>query len=107
MHFIYSSFHNKLKTTYLKGKVNRRVDFLLSVLFHIEEDNFFNYRKKCQLPLTNSKDGIRHERAMAIPAEGVQVLTLYTSYIQIQHAKRGVAVLIKAPLKLLRQLLAS
>lgn len=64
------SFHNKLKTTYLKGKVNRRVDFLLNVLFRIEEDNFFNYRRKCQHPAINSDSGrARHQRAMDIPAE--------------------------------------
>ena len=35
------SFHNKLKTTYLNDKVTRRVDFLLNILFQIEEDSYF------------------------------------------------------------------
>ena len=33
---LYHSFHNKLKTTYLNGKVNRRVDFLIDALLRIE-----------------------------------------------------------------------
>lgn len=72
---MYNSFHNKLKTTYLKGKVNRRVDFLIHVLFRIEEDNFFNYnRKKCQTPAKMMKgEGTRHQNAMSIPAETVKV----------------------------------
>ncbi len=61
----------QLKTTYLKGKVNRRVDFLLNVLFRIEEDNFFNYRRKSQLPC--QREGTRHQLAMAIPAEKIEV----------------------------------
>lgn len=68
------SFHNKLKTNYLKGKVNRRVDVLLHVLFRIEEDNFFSYRKKCQNPAASSRsEGTRHQNAMGISAERVEV----------------------------------
>lgn len=67
------SFHNKLKTTYFKGKVNRRVDFLLNVLFAIEEDNFFNYKRKCQLPVVNRDETIRHQNGLKIPIEKVEV----------------------------------
>lgn len=67
------SFHNKLKTTYLKGKVNRRVDFLVSILLRIEEDNFFTYKKKCQLPTIDKSEGARHQRGMNIPASKVEV----------------------------------
>ena len=67
------SFHNKLKTSYLHGKVNRRVDFLLNVLLRIEEDNFFNYMKKVQLPTTQRDECNRHQNGMLIPAEKVQV----------------------------------
>ena len=72
----FNSFHNKLKTTYLKGKVNRRVDFLLNVLFQIEEDNFFNYQRKQQLPPANT-EGTRHQQGMRIPIEGVEVSYVY------------------------------
>ena len=67
------SFHNKLKTPYLHGKVNRRVDFLLNVLLRIEEDNFFNYMKKVHLPTTQRDECNRHQNGMLIPAEKVQV----------------------------------
>lgn len=67
------SFHNKLKTSYLHGKVNRRVDFLLNVLLRIEEDNFFNYMKKVHLPTTQRDECNRHQNGMLIPAEKVQV----------------------------------
>ena len=37
------SFHNKLKCNpvYLNSRVNKRVDYLITVLFQIEEDMFF------------------------------------------------------------------
>ena len=34
------SFHKKLKTTYLKGKWNRRVDALINVIFRVDCNNF-------------------------------------------------------------------
>ena len=43
------SFHNKLKTSYLNGKVNRRVDVLLEVLLKIEHDQYFQYEMKHRL----------------------------------------------------------
>ena len=67
------SFHNKLKTSYLHGKVNRRVDFLLNVLLRVEKDNFFNYMKKVQLPTTQRDECNHHQNGMLIPAEKVQV----------------------------------
>ena len=72
----------------MKGKVNRRVDFLLSVLFHIEEDNFFDYRRKRQLPFTSNKDGMRHQRAMAIPTEKVEV-----NIRQVKHVMAAVSLI--------------
>ena len=36
---LYHSFHKKLKTSLLNGKVNRRVDFLIDALLRIERDN--------------------------------------------------------------------
>lgn len=72
----YYSFHNKLKTVYLKGKVNRRVDFLVHILLRIEQDNFFNYNRKCQYPISSQKVDMRHQRAMNIPEEKVKVCTV-------------------------------
>ena len=43
------SFHNKLKTVYLNGKVNRRIDVLLDVLLKIEHDQYFQYELKYRL----------------------------------------------------------
>ena len=44
-----NSFHNKLKTVYLNGKVNRRIDVLLDLLLKVEHDSFFQYELKHRL----------------------------------------------------------
>ena len=75
--FSLTSFHNKLKTVYLKGKVNRRIDFLVHVLLRIEQDNFFNYSRKCQYPISSQKVDVRHQRAMNIPEEKVKVCVIH------------------------------
>ena len=67
------SFHNKLKTTYLNGKVNRRVDFLLNILFQIEEDSYFSYQRKSQLPVMLTTQNARHQHGMNISAQEVKV----------------------------------
>ena len=70
------SFHNKLKTTYLDGKVNRRVDYLLDTLIRMERDQFFGYMYKTQMLQTNPKDQSetqRHERGLSIPVSAVKV----------------------------------
>ena len=38
------SFHNRLKTFYLKRRANRRVDDLLNLLLKIEEDDYWRHR---------------------------------------------------------------
>ena len=35
------SFHNQLKATYLNGKLNRRVNFLIHHLLQYEKDAYF------------------------------------------------------------------
>ena len=73
------SFHNKLKTTYLNGKVNRRVDVLLEVLLKIEHDQYFQYEMKHRLQQQNKtvkRDHCRHKRGMSIPQHKVEVLFL-------------------------------
>ena len=94
---LYSSFHNKLKTTYLNGKVNKRIDFLLDVLLRVERDNFFKYMEKEILHPINYKvvqEEDRHCRGLKINADHVKVIHiliivhikfihLYTSYFII------------------------
>ena len=75
------SFHNKLKTTYLDGKVNRRVDYLLDTLIKMERDQFFGYMYKTQMLQTNPKEQSetqRHEKGLSIPITAVKVLYYYT-----------------------------
>ena len=74
--FLSHSFHNKLKTTYLNNKVNRRVDFLIDALLRIERDNFFVYMRHKQLFEINYQaiqEAERHARGMKIPPDRVQV----------------------------------
>lgn len=66
-----------MKTAYLHRKVNRRVDYLVDVLFCIEEDNFFDYKRKSLLPNIDKKSIQRHEKGMNIPIENITV-----SYLQ-------------------------
>ena len=76
IYFIYS-FHNKLKSTYLDGKVNRRVDFLLDVLLCMERDQFFKYMYKTRMLQVNPKEQSekqRHERGLQIHEDLVEVL---------------------------------
>ena len=44
------SFHNQLKTVYLNGKVNRRVDYLIHHLLQYEKKAYFRYKSVRQLP---------------------------------------------------------
>lgn len=69
------SFHAKLKTNYLNGKVNRRVDFLIDALLRIEQDYFFKIALK-QLGAINKqeiKEANRHKRGLEIKHEDVTV----------------------------------
>ena len=71
------SFHNQLKTIYLNGKVNRRVDFLIHHLLQFEKDAFFQYKKDRQLPPAIHRkvklEMNHHERGLKIPEEKVKV----------------------------------
>ena len=81
-HVLYS-FHNKLKTSYLNGKVNRRVDVLLEVLLKIEHDQYFQYEMKHRLQQQNKtvkRDHCRHKRGMSIPCSKVEVLKDINNY---------------------------
>lgn len=76
-----------MKTTYLHGKANRRVDILLDVLLKIECDNFYRYMEKQVLLPINHRlfhEQDRHQRGMAIEDKKVEVIvtiTLITHYM--------------------------
>ena len=70
------SFHAKLKTNYLNGKVNRRVDFLIDALLRIEEDCFFKVAQKQRMGIVNQqeiKESHWHQRGLQIKPEDVTV----------------------------------
>jgi len=65
-----------LKTHYLDGKVNRRVDYLLIALLDIENDFFFTYNQKRILGGLNPRvlsEEERHQKGLSIPTTLVQV----------------------------------
>ena len=73
---IWFSFHNKLKCNpaYLNSRVNKRVDYLLTVLLRIEEDMFFSRKLKDLHWKRNKrevKEKTRHESGLAIPKEDI------------------------------------
>ena len=76
---LYHSFHNKLKTIYQNGKVNRRVDFLIDSLLRIEIDYFFSYMRRKQLFEINYREVQEeecHSREVNTPPQQVQVRKL-------------------------------
>lgn len=82
MYLLLCSFHNNLKTHYLDGKVNRRVDYLLIALLDIENDFFFTYNQKRILGGLNPRvlrEEDRHQRGMSIPTASLQVKDRYYS----------------------------
>lgn len=66
------SFFNKLKTNsrYLNHKVNRRSDDLIEVLLSVEEDLFYDRKRKELLTTTGAAskkhEGDRHTRGLSI-----------------------------------------
>ena len=72
------SFHAKLKTIYLNGKVNRRIDFLIDALLKIERDCYFKQMSNKRLQCLNRreiKEANRHERGLKIKVDYVTVST--------------------------------
>lgn len=70
------SFHAKLKTIYLNGKVNRRIDFLIDALLKIERDFFYKAMTKERLKCLNQREireVDRHQRGLKIDKEFVTV----------------------------------
>ena len=91
-YFPTGSFHNKLKTVYLNGKVNRRIDYLLDALLRIEKDNFFKYmRLKSQFDINQKAvmENNRHHQGQKIPIDMVEVQSyighnVFLTYAMIQ-----------------------
>ena len=78
VHILVCTFHNKLKTTYLDRKVNRRVDYLLDTLIRMERDQFFGYMYKTMMLQSNPKSHSEtqgHERGLSIPLTAIKVLS--------------------------------
>ena len=70
------SFHNNLKTHYLNGKVNRRIDYLVCALLEVESDYFFKFNKTRIMGEANQKlvkEEQHHQRGMLIPELSVEV----------------------------------
>ena len=82
------SFHNQLKTTYLNGKVNRRVDFLIHHLLQYEKDAFFRYKMNRLLPPALHKkvkqEMNHHQRGLMISAAKVKVCICINNHVHIQ-----------------------
>ena len=73
---LFPSFHNKLKTTYLDGKVNRRVDFLIDALLRIERANSLDLCTKVTCTRQTRRTSLkkqRHQRSLQIPINAVEV----------------------------------
>ncbi len=86
------SFHNKLKTTYLDGKVNRRVDFLIDALLRIERDQFFRSMYKSYMYQTNQKElseKNRHQKSLQIPVNAVEVILCRYLATKLIHILTG------------------
>ena len=69
------SFHNKLKNipSYLGGKFNRRVDYLLQTLMKIEEDMFLTRQQKMLGLRSAMKEGDRHKSGLQLPLTTISV----------------------------------
>ena len=86
--FYIHSFHNSLKTHYLNGKVNRRVDYFIHVLLEVEVDYIFIYNQRRVLNGFNPKtlqEEERHKQGLNIDAQLMQVVPMHTHVITSWH----------------------
>ena len=73
------SFHNKVKTKYLEGKKNRRVDTLVNLLLTMEQDFFIDRQRKLSqlvVPKMQKVDLDRHNRGKDISRSDIEVCSL-------------------------------
>ena len=63
------SYHNRLKTFYMKRKKNKRIDDLLNLLLHVEEEDFWRHKTETFFagPTEQNSSDCRHQRGMKIP----------------------------------------
>ena len=78
----YYSFHNKLKCNpaYLNCRVNKRVDYLITVLLRIEEDMFFDRQRKDLQWKRNrreEREESRHDSGKTFSAKDIKVESMY------------------------------
>ena len=90
---LHCSFFNKLKTNprYLNHKVNRRCDDLIETLLSVEEDMFYDRKRKELLTTTGEAskkhEGDRHTRGLSIDDSRVHgnvsmILSMYNKPMQ-------------------------
>ena len=81
-----NSFHNLMKTKYLKRKKNAGVDDLINLLLVIEWDFYLNSQRKLhkvQMPRMPKADIHRHKRGCDIPAEDIEALKFVVKHLFI------------------------
>ena len=84
------SFFNKFKTNprYLNHKVNRRCDDLIEVLLSVEEDLFYDRKRKELLTTTGEAskkhEGDRHTRGLSIDDSRVHSNVSMTSWYDLE-----------------------
>ena len=85
-----NSFHNKHKTNprYLNHNINRRCDDLIEVLMSVEEDLFYERRRKEVLTsiteATRKVEGDRHSRGQSIVDSKVHTqVILHSIHVQV------------------------
>ena len=75
------SFHNQLKTIYLEGKRNRRVDDLLDTLLKMEKNYFLTHFKRSKFQVSsneNIKSQDRHRSSLNIPLNHIALVNQNT-----------------------------
>ena len=62
------SFHNKLKTHYMKRIPNKKITSLLELLEQIEKDDYYNYQMRCvkEVQVDSPKDSSWHHKGIKI-----------------------------------------
>jgi len=87
----------------LNSRVNKRVDYLLTVLLKIEEHMFFEHQRKNLRWKHNQKEAkeeLRHENGLTIPSNHIQVsyahihilievyISQWCEYVEVVRKKR-------------------
>ena len=71
------SFHNRLKTFYMKRRFNRRIDDLVILLLEIEEDDYYDNLLNVKSKKQVRTDDLRHKRGMRISNDDIYRIDAY------------------------------